>query len=51
MSALIWAIPAAAALVLLVIREPRNARTVLLEAAGLWIALTLVALPLLLSRS
>jgi hypothetical protein len=46
--ALLWAIPAALALGLLAIREPRNASTVLLEAAGLWIALTIVALPLLL---
>lgn len=51
MDALCWAIPAALALALLAIREPRNAHGVLLDALGLWIALTLVALPLLLSRS
>jgi len=48
MAALYWAIPAALALTALAIREPRNANGVLLDALGLWIGLTLIALPLLL---
>ncbi|WP_405019573.1 hypothetical protein OHV05_24555 [Kitasatospora sp. NBC_00070] len=50
MDALVWAIPAALALGLLAIREPRNANAVLLEAAAFWIAITFAALPLLLTR-
>lgn len=48
MNALCWAIPAALALVGLCIRNPRDTTAYLRAAAGLWIALTIVALPLLL---
>lgn len=51
MAALFWAIPAALALGLLAVREPRNASTVLLEAAIAWTALTLLALPIIIARS
>jgi hypothetical protein len=51
MDALLWAIPAALALGLLAIREPRNASTVLLEAAVAGTALTLLALPIILARN
>jgi drug/metabolite transporter superfamily protein YnfA len=53
--ALLWAIPAVlalAALALLLCLLPEQHRSTAMRAAlGLWIAITLVALPVLLSRS
>lgn len=53
MDALLWAIPfiAAVALALLWLCSPWHARTALRAATGLWIATTIVFLPLLLARS
>lgn len=53
MDALLWAIPAVAvtALALLHRVSPEHAGIALRAATGLWIATTLVALPLLLARS
>jgi hypothetical protein len=48
--ALLWGLLAVLALVGICVREPRNAFAYLRAAAGLWIALTVVALPLLLTR-
>ncbi|MFE2407098.1 hypothetical protein ACFXDE_02005 [Kitasatospora sp. NPDC059408] len=47
-AALLWVIPAACALTLLAVLRPRDAVVTLRAAAGIWIALTLIALPLLL---
>lgn len=52
MYALLWAIPAVLALaIVLFVLPPHHARTALRTFAGLWIAICLFALPLLLSRS
>lgn len=51
MLALFWALLAVLALVGACVRNPQNAPVYLRAAAGLWIALTLVAIPLLLARS
>lgn len=52
MDALYWAIPAVIALALVLLLLPeQHARTALRCALGLWIAATLIVLPLLLSRS
>lgn len=48
MLALLWGLLAALALVGLCVRNPRDTAAYLRAAAGLWIALTIVALPLLL---
>jgi hypothetical protein len=52
MVALCWAIPAVLALAVGVLVLPeQHVRTALRCALGLWVAATLIALPLLLSRS
>lgn len=52
MLALIWAIPAMLALTAVVALLPeQHADTALRAALGLWIATTLIALPLILARS
>ena len=50
MDALYWAIPAALALTVLAVVHPHGPEATLRAAAGLWIGLTLVALPLILTR-
>jgi len=47
-AALYWAIPAALALTLLAVVHPHGPVATLRATAAIWIALTLVALPLLL---
>lgn len=53
MDALLWALPAvsAAALAILRLCSPQHAAMALRAATGLWIATTLIVLPLLLARS
>ncbi|MFI6443804.1 hypothetical protein [Kitasatospora sp. NPDC050543] len=46
-----WAIPAAVALTALAVVHPHGPAATLRATAAIWIALTIVALPLLLSRS